>query len=89
MIGRRKLSLGCQEILLKMRLFKLDLQAPIGSFFLSDSTSMKLNLKELELRQYKNNSIQSKENSNFEIAALFHRLYGEGKNAAISKLNSF
>ena len=30
-----------------------------------------------------------KKNSNFEIAALFHDLYGEERNAAISKLELF
>ena len=43
----------------------------------------------VELRQYKNDYSQSKRKSNFEIAALFHYLYGEGKSAAISKLDFF
>ena len=41
----------------------------------------------LELGQYQNNSIQSKKN--FEIAALFYHLYGEGKSVAISQLDFF
>ena len=43
----------------------------------------------LEQRQYKKDSIQSKKNSNFEISALFHQLYGEEKSAANSKLELF
>ena len=40
--------------------------------------------KLLELRKYKNEN-----SSNFEIAALFHHLYGKGNSAAISKLELF
>ena len=52
-----------------------------------DTFLVKLHL--LEVRQYKNDSIQSKKKSNFEVAALFHHLYGKGKRAATSKLEFF
>ena len=42
-----------------------------------------------ELRHYKNDHYTQLNNSNFEIATLFHHIYGKGKSAVISKLELF
>ena len=48
------------------------------------TVSLRSKTVSLELRQYDNKVIQTQ--INFENFALFHRLYSEGKSAAISEL---
>ena len=56
---------------------------------MSKKTGIFTKIGKLELSQYKNDSTERKESASFEIAALFTRLYSEGKSAAILKQAEF